>query len=660
MKRWAAGWPTIGAAFALCIAGLYPIDNPDTFGHLAAGREIARLGRVPLLDSFSYFRSSPQPWVNYEWLSDLIFYTLFRAGGFAALTLFKLALLIALAALLVRVARDHAGAVGAAIAACVVIADLPGLRFRLSVRPHLFGMVLAALYLLGLSRIRSKRGTRAWMIALAIAHVAWVNLHGSHLLGLALIAIACATCAVEARRPLLGLFAIASLASCVSPYGPAIVSSALAHAFDPAYRELIEEWKAWSPAQPIAYPLVLLLQASLFAIAFAGLVGGRLRNFALAIALLTFAMAARSLRFIPDCLCLTAPFIAIGLARFAPLRRPVVLAAVGGGLAIAATLVCLHLPPRAAFGWGESLRGRPVASARWLEANLPDARIFAVMQDAWDLMFALPHAKFLIDGRTPFYGPEHVRRVQAAWGSPPALRALLDQTDTEVVVAEPEVSEQQPALHALLGYEDFALVMIEDGHCLFARRTARRRQLLEHASLHALRPGYDAEWLLARDADVVAIRAELARLDDYPNSRGYRDWVSGMLAARPLARVQSRAGFSSPRDAVEHSAVARALALVRRADQTLQIVPSVMAYHALLATAACRLDEAREVLERAAADGGARELLLGAQDLALRRGEVAEVRAFLDRASALPEANGDAWLAALRTSLDSPPLCAAR
>jgi hypothetical protein len=63
-------------------------------------------------------------------------------------------------------------------------------------------------------------------------------------------------------------------------------------------------------------------------------------------------------------------------------------------------------------------------------------------------------------------------------------------------------------------------------------------------------------------------------------------------------------------------------------------------------------------MERAQADGGARELLLGAQDLALRRGDIAGVRAFLARASALPEANGDVWLAALRTAVDSPPLCA--
>jgi hypothetical protein len=98
---------------------------------------------------------------------------------------------------------------------------------------------------------------------------------------------------------------------------------------------------------------------------------------------------------------------------------------------------------------------------------------------------------------------------------------------------------------------------------------------------------------------------------------------------------------------------------VREADDGLRIVPSVSAYHALLAIAACQLEEARAVLSRARAEGDARELALGAQELALRDGHFKQVREFLTRARALPAAAGDAWLAALQAALESPPLCAA-
>jgi hypothetical protein len=252
-----------------------------------------------------------------------------------------------------------------------------------------------------------------------------------------------------------------------------------------------------------------------------------------------------------------------------------------------------------------------------------------------------------------------VRRVQRAWGSPSELRKLLDATGTDVVVAQPAVTEQQPALRALLGYEDFNLVLIEDAHCVFARRSQRRSQLLASATLHVLRPGYAADWLLAADADTTAIARELERLGQHPNLRAYRAWVLGMLAARPLARAEDRAGFAAARDPAQRASLARALALVHEADDRLRIVPSVSAYHALLATAACQLDEARAVLTRAQAEGEARELALGAEELALRDGQVAQVRAFLARARALPAAAGDAWLAALQSALESAPLCAA-
>jgi hypothetical protein len=667
MKRVAAqlGWPSLGTALALCIAGLYPIDNPDTFGHLAAGRQIVELGHIPKLDSFSYFQPQPATWVNYEWLSDQLFYMTYRAGGYTGLSALKLVLLGVLAALLIAIGRARAGSLGATLTACIVIADLPGLRFRLSVRPHLFGLVLGALYVLGLCRIlqaQSRRKVWLWVAGLGLAHVAWVNLHGSHLLGLALVGLAWLSGVrrAESRAPLSVLLGLLLLASCVSPYGPAIVSGALAHALDPAYRALIDEWQAWRPSQPIWFPLLVAWQALWLAIAMRWMPRDALRAFGLASALLLLLMAARSLRFIPDFLALTAPTIAAGLAPQlaawpAPRRRALLIAG-GASVSLLALVLCLQLPPGRAFGWNESTRGRPAASSAWLGKHLPGARIMAAMSDAWDLMFSLPSAKLLIDGRTPFYGPAHVRRVQRAWGSARELRTLLDVSRTDVVIAQPLISEQQPALRALLGFADFRLVMIEAQHCVFARMTAARAPSVERAALRVLQPGYAVDWVLMGDGQ--AIRRELNQLEPHPNVVAYRSWVLGLLAARPLLRAGGNAGIAAAQTALQRAAAVEALRYLRRADDGLPNVPSVMAYRALLAIAACQLDEAREVLARAEAQGEARELLLGRQELALRAGDTARVRAFLAQASALPAAKGDPWIDALQAQLESPPLCA--
>jgi hypothetical protein len=49
--------------------------------------------------------------------------------------------------------------------------------------------------------------------------------------------------------------------------------------------------------------------------------------------------------------------------------------------------------------------------------------------------------------------------------------------------------------------------------------------------------------------------------------------------------------------------------------------------------------------------------VLGAQEIALRRGQNDEVAQFLARAEQMPGAAGDAWLAALRDGLRTPPRC---
>jgi hypothetical protein len=655
--------PAVLALLALALAALYPIDNPDTFGHLAAGRQIAVLGHVPALDTFSYFRPSPAPWVNYEWLSDRLMYAVYHGGGAAALNLAKLALLMVIGGLLMAAGQRRAGALGVALVSMVLIAGLPGMRFRLSARPQIFGLLCASLYVLGLREVLLSRSTWTWIAALTLAHVCWVNLHGSHLLGVALIvcALGCALRERTARAPLAVLLALVLGASCVSPYGPAILRGAIAHVFDPAYRALIDEWQAWKPSRSPWYPVVFAWQTLLLGLALWSQRRARAFWFDAAYALLLLLMAARSLRFLADYVALTTPIVAGGLApRLAamsePLRRNVTRAGSVTALGLA-LLICPQLPPGARIGMGERTAGRPMASAQWLAKHLPDARILAAMSDAWDLMFSLPAAKFLLDGRTPLYGPAHIARVQRAWSSGALMRRLIDDTRTDVVIIQPMILEQQPALRALLGFRDFRLMVIEDRHCVFARELPAREQLLRERALTTLVPGYAADWVLAEPVDLDRVARELKLLPSHPNVEAYRSWVSALVALKPLVRAGGRAGIAQPRTAAERRVIAGVLARLRVADRELEIVPTVAVYHGLAAVAACELDEARAAFERAAEAERVREITFGEQELALRAGQPEGVREFLRAARALPQAAGDPWIAALEASLEHPARC---
>ena len=657
---------------ALGLAGFYPLDNPDTFGHLALGRQIAELGHVPHYDTWSYFRSTPLPYVNYEWLSDRVLYAVYQAGGANALNAVKLVLLGALACILVAIVQLRAAGGGVLLLPCCLVAVLPAVRFRLSVRPHLFGLVLTALCLWGLSQLLttpSRRQRWGWVVALSCVHVLWVNLHGSHLLGLALTLLAAISLlgnrGERARLvPIAVLFCAMLAASCISPYGHTIVSGAVAHVFDPEYRALIDEWQAWRSSESWWYPCLLAWQACWAGMSFKWTPprAEPARRFECLYSLVLLLMAAHSLRFYLDALLLTAPAIAIGLAprlavwSSAAQRRLTGVAYVAAlGLAIPG---CLTVPPRTSFGSGESTRGRPAASAQWLRAHWPAARILAPMDDSWDLMFSLPQARFLIDGRAPFYGPAHLRRVQHAWASSTQLRALLDSTRTDVVVVRMTVTELQPALAALRHFPDFRLVSIEAEHCVFARVATETLPCTSATALHTLQPNYEPSWLLAPDLDVAAVHAELARLPAHPNVHAYREWVEGMLALRSLLPDLGTRGLVMPQTPAEHTQLRAALPRLRASDRELGSVQTVTLYHALASLAECQLDEAREAFDRAQQTGPVRELILGEQELALQRGDRPQVREFLSRARALPAAHDDAWLASLQARLDARAPCA--
>jgi hypothetical protein len=282
------------------------------------------------------------------------------------------------------------------------------------------------------------------------------------------------------------------------------------------------------------------------------------------------------------------------------------------------------------------------------------------MEDSWFLMWAAPSLRHLMDGRVPFYGPKHMLAMIENWSSGPSLQKTIAATRTDAVIVQPVLAEHQAALASMLKAPDFRLVMIENKHALFVRAQGRDdadTRAATDSALHELQPGYSAAWLLARTADVGAIRGELVQLRSEPNAAAYVAWVDAILALRPLARAEGRGGFNPPVTRSEHAGVDFALARLRPLRKQLEDVPSLSAYHALAALLACKLDEADQVLGDVRDEDTSRETTFATQELALRRGDQAGVKAFVAAARAVPEAANDPWLASLERTLTQPNPC---
>ena len=169
------------------------VHDPDVWWHLRAGQEIVTTHHVLRRDIFSYTRYG-QPWIAHEWLSEVIFYLIFRAAGWAGLMVAFAGVIAGTFLLLYRQCAGRPYIAGLMVA-LGAMATVPSW----GVRPQMFSMLLAAvfLWLLDKARRRNPRQLRfLWWTPLLM--LLWVNLHGGFLLGPALMAITLAGWLLEA------------------------------------------------------------------------------------------------------------------------------------------------------------------------------------------------------------------------------------------------------------------------------------------------------------------------------------------------------------------------------------------------------------------------------------------------------------------------------
>lgn len=655
MLRGLPSWSAWASALAFFLTGLFPLFNADAYGHLAQGRQIVALGRVPKVDLFSFWKPDPQPWKNYEWAYDLVTWLVYDHLGPSALVLLKCAALGLLGYLLVILARRLA--LGAELAGPLTLAGLlvalPIVRFRFTTRPQVVGLLFPAILVMGIHAFFSDRypaRRKAWILAgLTLLQLVWVNAHGSHLLGLAVSGIFTGfSIRTGAFRWMLGLLALQAAATACTPFGAAIATDAITHVLDPQYRELVVEWAPWSPRDPLRLLIAPLAVALLVLLAMRPVT--RSSRFGLAYAVfcvLLSLMAFRSMRFVGHQLLFCAPFIAAGISRMpwaGALRRaaPVVVACA----AVVSAVWMTRLVPALGFGLGEAKDAYPWASGDIIERFVGHPRILASIEDSWFLMFAAPSAKLLIDGRVPFYGPDMIRRVGQSFADVRLLAAELREHDVNTVLVDHTRSDHIPATEHLSRRADWVLGFVEDGHSLFIRRDVA--PALD--PFEVVGPGYRSGRLLDPRVPDPDVTSEVQRLGSQLNTSVIHAWHQGLELLRPLARDGDRAGIRMHRSAAERARAREAYERISVAANRFPGFTTIELFGAMAALSACDVPKAREALGRAMYGGQTRATALVSLELSLRAGSQADRDAALARLRRLrmhPESRDDPWVAAI-------------
>jgi hypothetical protein len=249
------------AVFALYVvvvlAALPQTLVQDSWLTLVSGREIAQHG-LPSTDTLTVW-SHGKPWVDQQWLAQLVFYGLDRLGGIELVLLTHALLLASAFAAALAVARRRASRKSVALVgvACMFVAP-----WALQMRAQSFAPLLFVA-LLGLLVADSRVPARRVLLVLPILAL-WANLHGTAVLGAALVALRAVTrlrAAPERRPESLALLASPALLV-ASPYGLSLLGYYHRMLTSPLLGRFLNEWRPSTPSSTTALFYVLAFAAT--------------------------------------------------------------------------------------------------------------------------------------------------------------------------------------------------------------------------------------------------------------------------------------------------------------------------------------------------------------------------------------------------------------
>jgi len=229
------------------------IADPDIWWHLRNGAQLVVQHSFPRVDTYS-FGAAGSPCIDFEWLSEVIFFLGFKAAGLqGVLDVYFAVLVLIFAGVYYRSCRAGAGCKDATVA--TVLAIFMG-TVSIGPRMLLFGWLCMVGLLLVLDHFRQS-GRGLWVLPLIFA--LWINFHGSWVFGLVVLVVIITSGLAEGewgmvvargwspmqRKQLLLGLAASVAALFVNPFGYRLVF----YPFDFIFRQSsviknIEEWQS--------------------------------------------------------------------------------------------------------------------------------------------------------------------------------------------------------------------------------------------------------------------------------------------------------------------------------------------------------------------------------------------------------------------------------
>jgi hypothetical protein len=381
--------------------GLTPMQT-DTWWQLRAGQDMWHSGRVMLTDVYSHTAYGAY-WVNHEWLAELVYYAMYRAGGFALVTLFAAALIVGGWALSWSLTK---GPVREAFLVCA-LALVPAATWW-EPRPHAFSLLF-----IPASVALVARRKYLWLPPVFLV---WANCHGGVLLGFVIAAVG--VTAQVWKQPRTWRVAALAMIGCAV----AMTATPLGiHFWTEIPKSLarirlypLDEW------QPPRFGNLAMATYWVLAAAFAaGVVRFRHRLLRLpgedlpvvACALVLFPLSLMAIRNVGPFLMLAVPVLTM-MVPFVQRPKAAVAAEQRGSVNLA-LMTCSALGVAITLTWAylneiPKLRWKPVPDLALAALQQCPGNLYNRYDEGGALLWFAPERKVFMDGRQDPYPPELV------------------------------------------------------------------------------------------------------------------------------------------------------------------------------------------------------------------------------------------------------------
>jgi len=442
------------ALAAILLFGLLAITarnatDPDLWWHLRTGQWIVETGHVPHSDPFSFTRAG-HAWVSHEWLSEAVFYELWKHGGAAALIVFS-AIITTAGFMLLYLRCPGKRHWAAAATACGALAAAPSW----GVRPQMFTFTLASLLLWLLEAGQDRPRLLFWIPPLFLL---WLNLHAGFALGPALLFAYGVGLIMEtavgntpwrqARPIVLRVLLLLLVCLALVPLNPS-GAELYRYPFDtlrsPGMRSFIGEWRSPDFHEWLYRPFLLVWMLVLTALASSR---SRPKGRVIVPLLLTSFAALDAARHIPIFVLVAIPVIAAALpvvsasltvarrrpdsSRFRPLFNRAVLILI----AVFALVKWVSLARNQDAREAEQFPQKAVA---FLRTSDQPRRIFVYYDWGGYAIWKLyPESRVFVDGRADLYGDDLLRQsIKTVVDLRTGWRDVLDSWKVEAVLLPP-------------------------------------------------------------------------------------------------------------------------------------------------------------------------------------------------------------------------------